>query len=222
MDFTALAARTERAANEDDMMTIGEAIEIHEAGGEKKSLLLHCCCAPCASHCLSVATSHFEVTCFFYNPNITDREEYFHRLAELERFVKEAGYDVEVIDGGFAPEAFYEMARGRENLPEGGARCLDCYALRLAKTREIAEKGHFCYFATTLTVSPHKRSEAVNRAGAACENGGSVYLASDFKKKNGYAHSIELSRQYGLYRQNYCGCEYSRNKCFEKKSEEEK
>jgi predicted adenine nucleotide alpha hydrolase (AANH) superfamily ATPase len=179
--------------------------------GVKPKLLLHCCCAPCASYCLEFLAGKFEITCFFYNPNITDKTEYDHRLAELKRFVLSAKYGTfDVIDGGFSPEAFYENARGREDLPEGGERCFGCYSLRLERTAEMASKGGYDYFATTLTVSPHKNAGKLNELGFYFEGvTGTAYLPSDFKKKGGYKRSVELSNEYGLYRQNFCGCEYS-------------
>ena len=185
-------------------------IEDNAARGIKPRLLLHCCCAPCASHCLEVLAEGFDITCFFYNPNITDKEEYTKRLDELKRYVScgiKAGY--EVIDGGFAPDSFYSFAVTMANEQEGGARCFKCYALRLEETKKIAEELGFDYFATTLTVSPHKRADKLNEIGFSL--GGKVkYLPSDFKKKGGYARSIQLSKEHGLYRQNYCGCEFSK------------
>ena len=187
-------------------------IEEHSASGQKPKLLLHCCCAPCASYCLEFLSGKFEITCFFYNPNITDRAEYDHRLQELKNYLLRAKCEVlEAIDGGFCCDGFYRLAEGREHLPEGGARCFDCYKLRLDKTAEVAESGGYDYFATTLTVSPHKNAAKLNELGFEAEKGRNIkYLPSDFKKKGGYKRSVELSNAYGLYRQNFCGCEFSR------------
>lgn len=186
-------------------------IEGHASAGEKPRLLLHCCCAPCASYCLEFLNGRFEITCYFYNPNITDKSEYDHRLNELKNLVSRAKYEVsEILDGGFDGEEFYRVARGNELAPEGGVRCFACYKLRLDKTAEEAERGGFDYFATTLTVSPHKNAQKLNELGLEAEKGVSVkYLPSDFKKKGGYKRSVELSAEYGLYRQNFCGCEFS-------------
>lgn len=194
----------------------------------KPTLLLHACCAPCSSHVLSVVAEHFDVTVFFYNPNIDDEAEYKKRLDELVRFTGEADFarDVKVADGGYGPEEFFKMAKGRENLPEGNERCYDCYKLRLKKTAEYALMHGFDFFTTTLSISPYKRSDWINEIGTLLEremreeicgqcgeNGaGSIpeFLFSDFKKKNGYKHSIELSSEYSLYRQDYCGCIFSK------------
>ena len=185
---------------------------------EKPTLLLHACCAPCSSHVLSVVAQYFDVTVFFYNPNIDDKAEYEKRLAELERFVSEAGFaaGTKVVDGGYGPEAFFEMARGRGDLPEGGERCYDCYKLRLEKTAEYARLNSYDYFSTTLSISPYKRSDWINEIGIALgkemegQEGAPEFLFSDFKKENGYKHSIELSKEYCLYRQDYCGCIFSK------------
>ncbi len=183
--------------------------------GEKPSLLLHACCCPCSSHCLEVLEKYFSITVFFYNPNIDEWEEYSKRLEELRRFTKEAEFalDVKVVDGDYEPEKFYEMAKGREDLPERGARCYDCYRLRLKKTADYARENGFNYFSTTLSISPYKNAEWLNEIGMELERemeNGPVFLFSDFKKKNGYKRSIELSQQYGLYRQDYCGCKFSK------------
>ena len=184
----------------------------NEASGKKPSLLLHCCCAPCASYCLEYLADKFNITCYFYNPNITDKAEYDHRLEELKRFASCVKYGTfDVLDGGFNPESFYKISEGKEHLSEGGARCFDCYGLRLEATFSVAERGGYDYFATTLTVSPHKNAVKLNEIGFEVSSRGKTkYLPSDFKKKGGYSRSIALSREYGLYRQNFCGCEFSR------------
>ena len=189
--------------------------EISRACGEEKrpTLLLHACCAPCSSYVLEALSPYFSITLFFYNPNISPAEEYAFRLDELRRLVREMGLgdSVSVIDGGYETERFSALAAGRESLAEGGARCADCYRLRLGKTAEVAREQGFDYFTTTLSISPYKNAEWLNTIGAQeGERVGVPYLPSDFKKKNGYKRSCELSEQYGLYRQDYCGCVYSK------------
>lgn len=183
-----------------------------EEGGIRPRLLLHACCAPCSSYVLEYMARYFDLTLYFYNPNIAPEEEFYHRGGELERFVREAGYgNVKVAipphDGG----DFDAIALGREDLPEGGARCYDCYRLRLEKTARTArEEGYDC-FTTTLSISPHKNAGWLNEIGGEMgEKYGVEYLFADFKKKDGYKRSIALSAEYGLYRQNYCGCVYSK------------
>ena len=204
---------------------VGEAVK----ESEKPTLLLHACCAPCSSHVLSVVAQYFDVTVFFYNPNIDDKAEYEKRLAELERFVSEAGFaaGTKVVDGGYGPEDFFEMTRGRGDLPEGGERCYDCYKLRLEKTAEYARLNSYDYFSTTLSISPYKRSDWINEIGIALgkemegQEGAPEFLFSDFKKENGYKHSIELSKEYCLYRQDYCGCVFSKREREQKLKERE-
>ena len=177
----------------------------------KKRLLLHACCAPCASSVLERVTPYFDVTIYFYNPNITDRAEYLHRYNELLRFVSIVyGDKIKVIDGGFEPQPFIEAARGLEDEPERGLRCDKCFYLRLKKTAELAKVGLYDYYCTTLSVSPHKNAQLLNELGFKIEQEELVkWLPSDFKKKQGYVRSIELSKEYDLYRQNYCGCIFS-------------
>ena len=184
----------------------------------KKRLLLHACCAPCSSSVLERVTPFFDVTLFFYNPNITDEKEYYKRLAELERFVGVVyGDSVKIEDGVFDPQTFLIAAKGLENEPERGKRCTVCYYQRLEKTAYKLINGGFDYFCTTLTLSPHKDAERINNIGAALEKStGAKYRPADFKKQNGYIRSIELSTEYGLYRQNYCGCEYSQMRNYNK------
>ena len=186
------------------------------------TLLLHACCCPCSSHCLEVLAGHFDITVFFYNPNIDAKEEYQHRLDELYRFTEEADFarNVKIVDGGYEPELFYEMAKGMEHLPERSERCYKCYELRLRKTVEYAMKEGYDYFSTTLSISPYKDSNWLNEIGMRLEQElhecydepVPVFLFSDFKKKNGYKRSIELSKEYGLYRQDYCGCIFSKRR----------
>ena len=179
-------------------------------------LLLHACCAPCSSACLERLGDIFRIDIYYYNPNIDNIDEYNKRLNEVIRFTKsfKTKYPVNVIDGGYDSDTFFKMAKGLEEEPERGKRCYECYKLRLKKTSEYANDNNYDFFATTLTLSPYKNSNWINEIGEELDkNTKSTYLYSDFKKKNGYKRSIELSREYNLYRQDYCGCIYSvRNK----------
>lgn len=175
-------------------------------------LLLHSCCAPCSSYVLEYLSSYFEITVFYYNPNIFPESEYTKRIWEQQMLIDKlpSKYPVSFMAGRYDKERFYEMAEGLEHIKEGGERCLKCYELRLRETAEIAEKAGFDYFTTTLSISPLKNAAKLNEIGAKlADEYGIAYLASDFKKKNGYKRSIELSKVYGLYRQDYCGCEFS-------------
>ena len=181
--------------------------------GKKPSLLLHACCAPCSSSVLEYLSAYFEITLYFYNPNITEPEEYKKRKAELIRLVEVNHYPnpVRLLDGDYDNRLFFEMAEGLEKEPECGRRCFRCYDMRLRKTAEMAAKDGADYFCTTLSISPHKNADKLMEIGEMLSKEyGISYLPSDFKKKNGYKRSIELSREYHLYRQNYCGCVYSR------------
>ena len=161
---------------------------------KKPKLLLHVCCAPCSSHCLSVLEPYFDITVFYYNPNISPFEEYERRLNEEKRFLKEAHSDVKIVDAVYDSEKFDELSKGLEDLKEGGERCKKCYRLRLEKSAEYAKQNGFDYFTTTLTVSPYKHSQTLNEIGGELAEQYDVkYLFSDFKKNNGYQHSIELS-----------------------------
>lgn len=182
---------------------------IRELGGEKKRLLLHSCCGPCSSYCLEYLTNYFDVTVFFYNPNILPKEEWEKRLYWQKHLLENALFckNVELLVPERDEEAFWAAAKGLESEKEGGARCTECFRLRLSKTAEEAERGGYDFFATTLTVSPHKDAERINNIGFALAEGRSVaWLPSDFKKRDGYRRSIELSHSYGLYRQAWCGC----------------
>lgn len=182
-----------------------------KASGEKPALLLHACCAPCSSHTLLFLCDYFRITLYFFNPNIAPESEYIYRKEELIRLVKELGLDVEIISEDYDSSPFYELAKGLEDLPERGERCRKCIGYRLRKTAETAKKLGCDYFTTTLTISPHKDCEFINRyGGQLAEEMGIAYLFSDFKKHDGYKHSIQLSKEYNLYRQDYCGCVYSR------------
>lgn len=180
--------------------------QIFESGGGK-TLLLHCCCAPCASACLERLKDDFKITALFYNPNIED-DEYLRRKAELIRFIKETGW-AEFMDCDREKDEFYSAIKGLEDEKEGGARCFKCFELRLAKTAEIADSGNYDYFATTLTVSPLKDAAKINAVGERVQKN-AKWLYTDFKKRDGYLRSIKLSAEHNLYRQNYCGCVFSR------------
>ncbi len=184
-----------------------------QALGKVPRLLLHSCCAPCSSHCIAYLSDYFKITVFYYNPNISSEEEYRKRVKEQIRFINEypAKYKVDFIEGDYDTESFYNMAKGLEDCREGGERCFKCYELRLRKTAQTASMNNYDYFTTTLTISPLKNSVKLNEIGLNMAKEYNVeYLVSDFKKKEGYKHSIELSKEYNLYRQNYCGCAYSK------------
>jgi len=182
------------------------------ASNARPRLLLHACCAPCSSYVLEYLSDIFDITLFFFNPNISPKEEYVFRENELKRLVEEMGLaeKVRFISTDYDPQAFFDVARGLESLPEGGERCKRCYALRLeAAAKEAHERG-FDYFTTTLSISPYKNAQWLCEIGGElADRYGVAYLYSDFKKRGGYKRSCELSAKYGLYRQDYCGCVYS-------------
>lgn len=187
----------------------------------RKTLLLHACCAPCSSYVLEYLSKYFDITLFFFNPNISPEEEYRFREEELRRLIGEMPLpsSVKLLSGRYDPNEFYEMARGKEELDEGGARCYDCYRLRLRETAQKAKELGFDYFCTTLSISPYKNAEWLNSIGAELAEEFDVrYLFSDFKKKNGYKRSCELSTLYSLYRQDYCGCEFSKKAAEKRKN----
>ena len=181
--------------------------------GEMPKLLLHSCCAPCSSYVLEYLSPYFHIYDFYYNPNISPKREYEERKEELIRLIKEMELQEKVtfLEGTYEPEKFFEMAKGLEQLPEGQERCFRCYEMRLRESAKIAKEQGADYFATTLTISPLKNAQKLNEIGEAiAKEHGVTYLPSDFKKKNGYKRSVELSTQYELYRQNYCGCIFSK------------
>lgn len=187
-----------------------EMLQIMDGIEDGTPLLLHSCCAPCSSACLERLKDKFKITVLYYNPNIDEDEEYAKRKAEQIRFLQQTGW-AEILDCDHDKEAFEEMARGLEDEPERGKRCYACYALRLNKTAQIAKANGFPWFCTTLTLSPYKNAEWLNELGEKIGGRYEVnYLISDFKKKGGYARSIELSKEYGLYRQDFCGCKFSK------------
>lgn len=179
---------------------------------EKRKLLLHVCCAPCSSSVIEVLRDDFDITLYFYNPNITSKEEYDLRLNELKRLTKEMpkAEGLSIIEGEYNPDKFFKLSKDLEKEKEGGKRCALCYEERLSSTALLAEKLGFDLFTTTLSVSPYKNAKKLNEIGERLAKGVKPdYLVSDFKKKDGYKRSIELSKQYNLYRQDYCGCIYS-------------
>lgn len=188
------------------------------------TLLLHSCCAPCSSYVLEVLSSFFKITIYYYNPNIAPIEEFQKRLSEEKRLVQEMNprYPIEVIDGIYENDCFESAIDAYRNLKEGSARCFSCYRLRMESTAKLALRNHFDYFTTTLSVSPYKNSFEINKIGKDLEEKyGVPYLYADFKKKNGYKRSIELSIKYHLYRQNYCGCIYSKREMEERRKKNE-
>ena len=177
----------------------------------RPKLLLHACCAPCSSYVLEYLTQYFDITVFFYNPNISPESEYLHRVNEIKRLISEMCPSVNFTEGRYEPKKFYEMAKGLENAPERGERCLKCYRMRLEESAVAAKNGNFDYFTTTLSISPQKDSYVLNSIGKEISEIYDIpYLFSDFKKKGGYQRSIELSAKFHLYRQNFCGCIYSK------------
>lgn len=188
-------------------------IERECSGGKVPGLFLHACCAPCSSYVLEYLSRYFSITVFFYNPNISPKEEYEKRVSEIRRMIAEMEFihPVELLEGEYRPWVFFQMAKGLEAVPEGGERCFKCYRLRMEEAARLAAEGGYDYFTTTLSISPLKNAGKINEIG---EELAGIYkvphLPSDFKKKNGYKRSIELSAEYGLYRQNYCGCVFSR------------
>lgn len=186
---------------------------------KKPTLLLHACCAPCSSYVLEYLSKYFKITLFFYNPNISPISEFEKRYSELIRLTSEMPgcEDVDIVDIGYGNFEFMKISKGLEESPEGGERCFKCYELRMSAAASYAKTNNFDYFTTTLSISPHKNSNKINEIGEALEKKYKTkYLYADFKKKDGYKRSIELSKQYNLYRQNYCGCIYSKKASIEK------
>ncbi len=180
---------------------------------EVKTLLLHSCCGPCSSAVMERLTPYFHIYIYFYNPNIHPEEEYYKRLGEQKRIIEESNLinPVEIVEAPYIPMEYFNTIKGYENYPEGSIRCHRCYEFRMRKSAEVAKSLNLQYFTTTLSVSPHKDSQILNALGRDIEDEiGVKYLYSDFKKKEGYKRSIELSREHNLYRQDYCGCIYSK------------
>ena len=191
---------------------LGYIIRWNQRKGIVPTLLMHACCGPCSTYCIEYLSQFFKITIFYYNPNIAPADEYAHRVAEIKRFVSEfkTKYPVEFIEGKYEPDKFYDWVRGYESEAEGGMRCRKCFELRLGETARLAKEMGFDYFTTTLSISPKKDEQVLN---VVAKEQGEIYgikaLPADFKKKGGSKRSIELSAEYNLYRQNYCGCAYS-------------
>jgi predicted adenine nucleotide alpha hydrolase (AANH) superfamily ATPase len=201
-----------------------EQIEELTKDGAVPRLLLHSCCAPCSSYVLEYLSRYFEITDYFYNPNIAPSEEYDRRASELERLVTEMPLEhpVHVVCAQYDPAPFEELAKGLEKEPEGGKRCMLCYRLRLEEAAREAKRREIPLFTTTLTISPMKNAQALNEIGeAVAKKYGVAFLPSDFKKKNGYLRSIRLSEIHHLYRQDFCGCVYSQREAEERRREKE-
>lgn len=200
---------------ENYQITMEKIIEQEQNNNNTPTLLLHVCCGPCSSSVLERLASFFEITIYYYNPNISPIDEYKKRVEEVKRLIKEVNFKnpIHFIEGKYDNENFEKIAKGLEDEPEGGDRCNKCYYLRLHETAEVAKKYNFDYFTTTLSVSPYKSADKLNKIGKILEDKYDIhYLVSDFKKKDGYKRSIELSKKYNLYRQDYCGCIYSKRK----------
>lgn len=193
--------------------------------GDKKTLLLHSCCAPCNSAVLEKLQEVFDLTVFYYNPNITEKAEYERRIGEQRRLVEHFNsanpkFPIDLIEGNYEPQKFLTMAKGLEQVPEGGERCTGCYGLRMEETARVAKERGFDYFTTSLTISPMKNAEKLNTLGEQmAEKYGVKFLPSDFKKKEGYKRSIQLSADLDLYRQDYCGCGFSKAESLKRKEE---
>ena len=190
-----------------------ELIIKNERDGIVPSILLHSCCAPCSSYVIEYLANYFNITIFYYNPNIYPMDEYLKRKKEQINLINtmKTKHSVNILDCDYDNDLYSNLVKGYENEPERGSRCSICFKLRLSKTAVVAKENNFDYFATTLTLSPYKNAKLINEIGLELENEYSVkYLGSDFKKRNGYKRSIELSKEFNLYRQDYCGCIYSK------------
>ncbi len=195
---------------------------LKEEEGKTPKLLLHACCGPCSSYVIEYLNKYFDITILYYNPNISPQEEFTKRLKEIERLIKEIPHEnkLELIEGRYDYNEFINISKGLEDCPEGGERCFKCYRLRLEESAKYAKENNYDYFGTTLSISPYKNSKKLNEIGEELSNKyGIKYLYSDFKKKNGYRRSIELSNEYNLYRQDYCGCIYSKEEKIKKDKE---
>ena len=184
---------------------------IKKEEGKNPRLLLQACCAPCSSYVLEYLSKYFDISILYYNPNIFPEEEFTKRYEEVKRLIKDMNLEIPLINIGYRNEEFEDVIEGLKNEKEGGKRCFKCYELRLRETAKYAKEHNFDYFGTTLSISPYKNANKLNEIGKLLEEEYNInYLYSDFKKKNGYKRSIELSKIHNLYRQNYCGCKYSK------------
>lgn len=189
-----------------------EEIELIKNSDVKPRLLLHACCGPCSSYVVEYLSKYFDITIYYYNPNTYPEEEFTRRLDELKKFINNFNRDVKVIKEDYNPIEFYNSIKGLEHLGEKSRRCYNCYKLRMNKAAHFAKENNYDYFTTTLSISPYKNANWINEIGKKIENSlGIKYLYSDFKKKDGYKRSLELSKKYNLYRQEYCGCVYSKH-----------
>ncbi len=218
--------KTEIIMNRNYSKELEQILALNENKGKK--LFLHSCCAPCSSYVLEYLRPFFRITVFYYNPNISEEEEYQKRVQEQKRLIREynkkmeEGYPIEVIEGDYDKALFFQSVKGLERCKEGGERCFACYELRLRETARRARELHMDFFTTTLTISPHKNAAKLNEIGERLEAEYDIpFLPSDFKKKDGYKRSIELSREYGLYRQDYCGCVFSKQERLAQQSKEQ-
>ena len=204
---------------ENFQLILDKTLEKIKTADKKPSLLIHSCCAPCSSYVLEYLNEYFDITVFYYNPNISPQSEFEKRVKEQIRLIKEMlpGSGIKTVIAEYDSARFFEEAKGLEDEPEGGKRCRKCFILRLEKTAETAKQNGFDFFTTTLTISPHKNAQILNEIGRQmAEKFGVDYLFSDFKKKNGYRRSCELSEKYKLYRQNYCGCVFSKTEAIKR------
>ena len=213
-----MAEQIENKVKPNYQIDLDHLLNVVNASGKRPKLLLHSCCGPCSSYCLSYLHDFFDITVFYYNPNIYPEEEYIHRLNEQKRLIsllnQDLQTDIRFLEGDYDYAVFLNEVKGLEEEPEGGKRCRTCFELRLSEAQRVAKKGAFDYFGTTLTVSPHKNALVINEVGASISDAYAsavhpLWMFSDFKKRNGYQTSIVLSRKYDLYRQDYCGCEFS-------------
>lgn len=218
--------KTEIIMNRNYSKELEQILALNENKGKK--LFLHSCCAPCSSYVLEYLRPFFRITVFYYNPNISEEEEYQKRVQEQKRLIREynkkteEGYPIEVIEGDYDKALFFQSVKGLERCKEGGERCFACYELRLRETARRARELHMDFFTTTLTISPLKNAAKLNEIGERLEAEYDIpFLPSDFKKKDGYKRSIELSREYGLYRQDYCGCVFSKQERLAQQSKEQ-
>ena len=194
-------------------LELEKTVEVVSKLDKKPTLLLHACCGPCSSYVLEYLNKYFDITILYYNPNIYPDTEYYRRKDELKKFLAEFKLvnDIKLIEDDYIPEEYYDAIKGKEELGEKSIRCYKCYEFRLDRTAKYAQDKQFDYFTTTLSISPYKISAWINEIGGILESKYNIkYLYADFKKKNGYKRSLELSNQYGLYRQDYCGCKYSK------------
>lgn len=190
----------------------------------KPKILLHACCAPCSSTVIETLKNYFDITIFYFNPNTTEEEEYYKRLDELKEYIFKRGYNIEVLEGRYNPrEDFFEKIKGLENIPERGERCKVCYNIRMEETAKVGKEKNYDFFSTVLSISPLKNSDWINEIGEELEKKYDIkYLHGDFKKKGRYQESIKISKDYNLYRQDYCGCVFSKVEMENYRREKEK